>query len=243
MPSIQVGANALKYIEETTRTANAAPVAEGATKPESARAYTERTVLIEVIAALLPVSEQQLDDVPMIMALINSSLGMEVELAEEDQLLTGNGTSPQLQGFLTKTGVQTGAVAGGNVLTSFMSGLTAIRFTGFAEPSAAVWHPNDWQDVVTLQDADGRYIFGDPSTINTKQIWGVPAVVTPAETENTVLIGDFRMYAYVARRMGLRIDVGYVNDNFAKNLKTIRAESRLGLVIRRPGAFYKLTGA
>lgn len=243
MPSIQASENAIKYMEETTRTANAAPVAEGATKPESARVYTERTVLIETIATLLPVTEQQLADVPMIMGLINSSLGMEVELAEEDQILGGNGTSPQLQGFLTKTGVQTQAVAGDPVPTAFMKALTLIRFTGFAEPSAAVWHPNDWQDVVTLQDNQGRYIFGDPSSISIKQIWGVPAVVTPAETENTVLVGDFRLYAYVVRRMGLRIDVGYVNDNFAKNLRTIRAETRLALVIRRPAAFAKLTGA
>jgi len=243
MPSIPTSESAVKYMEETTNTRSAAAVAEAAAKPESARAYTERTVLVEVIATTLPVTEQQLSDVPQLMGVINATLGQEIELAEEDQILTGNGTSPQLQGFLTKTGVQTQAKGADPVPTAFVKAMTLIRFTGFAEPSAAVWHPNDWQDVVTLQDADGRYIFGDPSSSGIKQIWGVPAVVTPAETENTVLIGDFRMYSYLARRMGLRIDVGYVNDDFKKNLKTIRAETRLALVIRRPAAFCKLTGA
>lgn len=242
MPSIPTDYASVVYMEETTNTQNAASVAEAATKPESARVWTQRTVLVEVVATTLPVSEQQLADVPQIRGIIDTSLGQEVELAEETEILGGSGSSPHLQGFLTKTGVQTQAKGGDPVPTAFMKALTLIRFTGFAEPSAAVWHPNDWQDVITLQDLQGRYIFGDPSNIRVNQIWGVPAVVTPAETENTILVGDFRMYSYVARRMGLRIDVGYVNDNFAKNLRTLRAETRLALVIRRPAAFCKVTG-
>lgn len=242
MPTIRTDYPSVVYMEETTSTRNAAPVAEGATKPESGRAWTQRTVLVEVVATTLPVSEQQLSDVPMMMGIINSTLGQEVELAEEDQILTGDGSSPHLQGFLTKSGVQTQAVGADPVPTAFMKALTLIRYTGFAEPSAAVWHPNDWQDIVTLQDADGRYIFGDPSNIRVNQIWGVPAVITPAMTENTCLVGDFRMYANLVRRLGLRIDVGYVNDDFKKNLRTIRAETRLALVIRRPAAFATVTG-
>jgi len=242
MPSFPISEKGVEYMEETTITRLAAAVAEGGIKPESARAFTIRTANAEVVATTLPVTEQQLADAPFLMAYINATLGQEIELAEEDQLLTGTGTSPQLQGFLTKTGVQTQAKGTDPVITAFFKALTLIRFTGFAEPSASVWHPNDWQDVVTLQDANGNYIFGDPSSINVNRLWGIPAVVTPAETENTILIGDFRMYAYIVRRMGLRIDIGWVNDQFKTNTKTIRAETRLGLVIRRPSAFAKVVG-
>lgn len=243
MPSFPITEYAIQYMEETTWTGNAAPVAEAGTKPESARALTARTVNAEVIATTLPVTEQQMQDIPFLMAYINATLAQEVELAEEAQLLTGNGSTPNLQGFLTKTGVQTQAKGADSVPTAFVKALTLVRFTGYAEPDASVWHPNDWQDVLTLQDADGRYIFGDPSSINVNSLWGVPVVVTPAETENTVLIGAFRMFSYIIRRTGLRIDIGWINDNFAKNIKTIRAELRAGLVIRRPSAFVKLTGA
>jgi hypothetical protein len=60
--------SAVVYMEETTNTNNAAPVAEGAVKPEDAFAYTQRTVTIEVIATTLPVTpdsgdyQLQLDD-------------------------------------------------------------------------------------------------------------------------------------------------------------------------------------
>lgn len=242
MPSMQISERGIEYMEETTYTPNAAPVAEGATKPESARVFTPRTAIAEVMATTLPITEQQLADAPFLMGYINATLGMEIEILEEAQLLTGTGSSPQIQGFLTKSGVQTQAKGADPVPTAFMKALTLVRFTGYSEPDAAVWHPNDWQDVVTLQDLQGRYIFGDPSTIRINQMWGVPAVVTPSETENTILVGAFRMYSYIVRRMGLRVEMGYVNDNFAKNLKTIRAETRLALVIRRPAAFCKVTG-
>jgi HK97 family phage major capsid protein len=241
MPSIRTDGPAIKYMEETTFTRAAAGVSEGGTKPETARAWTERTVLVEVIACVLPVTEQQLMDVPQIMGLITASLGTEIALAEEDAVLNGNGTSPQLQGFLTKTGVQTAAAGTSPLETAIFNAFTQVRFTGFAEPSAVVINPTDWQTVVTHQATTGFYIYGPPQETVAQRVWGVPTVVTPAMAQGTALIGDFATYAYVVRRMELTIAVGWINDNFTKNLRTIRAESRLGLVIRRPSAFATIT--
>jgi HK97 family phage major capsid protein len=242
MREVPTNAASIVYMEETTHTAGAAVVAEGAAKPESEYVFTQRTVLVEVIATLLPITDQQLDDVPQIRGLIDGMMAEDVARAEETQILTGTGTSPQLQGFLTKTGVQTQAKGADPGPSAVYKAITLVRFTGFAEPDGVVFHPNDWQDIRLLQDTTGRYIWGDPWVPGPEMIWGVPVVVTPAETENTALVGAFRQYAYIARRMGLRVEIGYVNDNFAKNLKTIKAETRIANVIRRPQAFCKVTG-
>jgi HK97 family phage major capsid protein len=154
--------NAIVYMEETTNTNNAAVVAEGAVKPESAFAFVQRTVNIEVIATTLPVSEQQLDDIPMLMAMLNQRLALHIQLAEERELLTGTGEAgTHLQGFLTKSGVLTQARGADPIETAFFNAITQVRVTGLAEPDAGVIHPQNWATVVTHQTTIGSYVWAN----------------------------------------------------------------------------------
>lgn len=243
IPQTEVtGINAVRYMEITTFTNAAAPVAENAAKPESALAATERTVPIEVIATYLPVTNQQLDDVPMIRQVIDNQLRMMLLLTEETQLLSGSGTTPQLTGFYNKSGIQTQAKGADDTPTAIFKAMQKVRSVGFAEPSGVVLHPDDWTDIRTLKTVDGIFIWGSPAEAGPERIWGKPVIITTAATSGTGLTGDFSMWSHITRRMGITIEVGFINDDLIKNKRTILAEERLALEIYRAAAFATITG-
>ena len=242
MPNTPTDRDSPAWMEETTFTNNAAPVTEGAAKPESALAYTERTEPCQVIATTLPVTEQQLDVESMIMSMINNRLITQLNLSREDQILNGSGTPPALTGYLNKSGIQTQAKGADPSPSAIHKAMTKVRWTGYAEPTAIVINPSDWEDIRLLQDATGNYVWGAPSVAGTMSIFGLPIVVTNLIAAGTALVGDFRMYSELFNRWGVRVEVGYVNDVFAKNRRTLRVESRDCLAIYRAAAFCTVTG-
>jgi HK97 family phage major capsid protein len=69
-------------------------------------------------------------------------------------------------------------------------------------------------------------------------LWGKRVVATPHIPAGYVLVGDFNEGGMVLRRSGLQVNVSNSNGtDFAQGLWTIRADSRLGLMIERPELF------
>jgi HK97 family phage major capsid protein len=235
--------NAITYIEETTFTNAAAAVDEGAAKPESALAFTERTDNVRKIATWIPATSELLSDVKGFQSYLEGRLRFMVKRTEEVQLLVGDGTAPNISGILDRSGIQTQAKGADPTPDAVYKAMTKIMSVGFADPTGVVFHPNDWQDIRLLRTADGIYIWGSPADIGPDRIWGLPVRKTTAMTENTALVGAFTPYAQVFEREGVTVTISTEHSTyFVENKVAVLAEERLALAVYRPSAFCTVTG-
>lgn len=243
IPSIPWGQAAYTYMEETTFTNNAAETAEGGTYGEAALVLTERSSTVRKIAVWLPVTDEQLEDVPGARGYVDARLRFMLQQRLDGQILTGNGTAPNLEGVNNVTGIQTQALGADPVPDAVYKALTKVRVTGRAMPNAAIFHPNDWQGVRLLRTADGVYIWGNPSEAGPERIWGIQVVQSDGQTENTAVVGDFANFSLLAVRRGIDVQVTNAHSDFFINGKqAIRADMRAALVFTRPAAFATVTG-
>jgi HK97 family phage major capsid protein len=243
IPVSRTGQEAIKYMEETTRTHAAAEKAEGVAFAESTFQLTERTQAVEKITDSVPVTDEQLEDVAMVSSYLQSRLTFGLRQRLDLQCLLGNNTPPNLRGIKAFTGIQTQAKGGDPVPDAIMKAMTLVRVTGRAIPTHVVIHSTDWQNIRLLRTVDGLYIWGHPSEAGPARIWGLPVVEQDADTAGTAVVGSF-MPAWISlfERRGITVDIGYVGDQFKEGKRTIRADTRWSLVGFRGAAFCTVTG-
>ena len=234
---------AVVYMEETVFTNNAAEVAEGNPYGESRLKLDEVTEPVRTIGTWIPVTDTQLEDEPQARGYINNRLPFMLRQRLDSQILVGNGTAPNLRGFLNRTGIQTQAKGADPTPDAFYKAMTKVQVTGQAMPSAHFMHPNDWQEIRLLRTADGIYIWGSPSETGPARMWGLPVATVQAITEGTGLTGDFQNFTELTMRRGVDVQVSNShNDFFTSAKQAIRADIRAALCVYRAAALCTVTG-
>lgn len=116
---VPVQSDAVKYGKQTLRQNNARIVAEGTSKPYSNYKWEDATATIETIAHLAKLTLQALADAPRLAAEVESEMRFGLAMAEEAEILNGDGTTGHLSGLMdnaTAYAVPAGMDAG-NILT------------------------------------------------------------------------------------------------------------------------------
>ena len=230
--------NALEYVRETGFTNNAGMVAEGAKKPESALTFDSVTTSPKVIAHWIKASRQVLDDMPQLQSHIDGRLIYGLKLKEENQILNGDGTGQNLAGIIPQASAYAAPLTIAKATRIDVLRLAMLQAVLAEYPASGfTLNPTDWAGIELTKSTDGQYIIGVPQSGTTPTLWGLPVVQTQAITVGKFLTGAFAMGAQVFDRWQSRVELGYENDDFTKNLVTILAEERLALAVYRPEAF------
>lgn len=241
IPQIGTQSNVVSYFQEATVTHTIAGALEGAEKGNFTLTGAAVTEELEVIAGMGAVTRQTLRDMPFMAAFINNRMTYKLREVEEDQVLNGNGTSPALNGILTRT-TSTLSQGTDTLLDALYKALDKGYEDGGYPSTAIVIRPSDWQNVALAKDANDRYYGTGPfAQIIGDSVWGVNVVKSRKIAAGTVLTGAFDQ-AFVARNGGLTIRTSeHHSDYFKKNKVAILVESDIALGVYAPLAFVELT--
>ena len=234
--TVPVSTLLVNSLREDTWNNSAAGVLQGAAKPESDITFEQYNVTVETIAHWIKVSNQLLADAPAIVAYIDARARDGLAQEVDRQLLLGNGTTPNLSG-LTDSGNYTAysAVSDDLVVDAINRAKYQLWATGNM-PDTAILNPADWGAMERTREGagSGMYLYGIPGTEAGNNPFGVRVVLSNYMPSGSFLIGALARSAVVYARQGATVEMGYVNDDFTKNLVTIRVEERLGLGVERP---------
>lgn len=241
--SLPANSDTVHYARHTvTGRGAASQQGKGAAKGYLNVEFEADTTPVETIAVLSKVSEQDIEDAARLMEIVNGEMALDINQETERQLLWGTGLNSELEG-LFEVGVPEfdRAAVGDTILDTIRRMRTDLRVAR-VRPSALAIHPMDWEEVELTKADDDHYIWAVVQTARGPQVWSLAAVEVdsleePTTGERRLLLGDFRRGATVYDRNQVRMAVGYVNDDFEKNLRTMRAEHRLGFAVKRDFAF------
>lgn len=232
--TIPTTSNMVSSLRELSWTNDAAEVSQGAAKPESDVTFEQYNVPIQTVAHWIKVSNQLLADAPAIVAYIDTRLRDGLAQRIDLQLLKGNGTSPNLSG-LTDSGNYTAytATSDDNLVDAINRAKYALWATGNM-PDTVIVNPADWGAMEISKSTYGEYLYKEPGMAAPTNPFGLQVVLSNNMTAGNFLVANLAQSALIYARSGAVIEMGYINDDFTKNLVTIRAEERLGLGVDRP---------
>lgn len=239
IPIAQVSTHLIEYARQVSRPTAAAPVAEGALKPESDMGFELVSLPTQVIAHWITASRQVMEDLPQLRDLIDTELRYGLREKEEAQLLTGNGTSPNLHGIIPQATAFAPPITidDATLIDQIGTALLQNALADFAA-DAIVLHPSDWMRIRLLKDASGWYLVSDPTGADVQRLFGLPVVATKAITQGRFLVGAFQEGAMIYDRWEPRVEISTQHaDYFTRNLIAILAEERLALAVKQPKAF------
>lgn len=234
VPTGQTGS--VEYTRQTTRTNAAAPTAEGAPAPASTYGWTKAETIIRKIAHVTHVTEEALSDAAMLEGEINGELAYGLDLVEEQQILTGNGTGQNLSGLITNATAFAAAAGLPNAqrIDRLRLAILQVTLNDYAA-DGIVMNPTDWAAIELLKDAENRYLFGVPANPGQPALWRLPVVESNSMTAGEWLVGAMRMAAtlYDRQENTLRISSEH-GDNFVEGMLTMKGTKRVALAVKRP---------
>jgi len=236
--------NLVRLVKETVTVKGARARQEGEAYNASQIEVSPLDSPVKDITTLLPVTEDVLMDIPAMSAYLSMRLAKFVQLREEEELLTGDGTGAHLVGLQNLEDRTIAAQGADDIDTAVMKLCAKVFKNSFLDPKNVLMSPATWAAYVTLRTnlngGLGQFLAGPPTLASVRTIWGLPIVVTPVVPDDRVFVTN-PTAAMIFRNGGLRVEssTGY-GTYFGEGLVAIRGKVRVAFAVFRPQAIGEL---
>ena len=216
---------------------------QGDEKPQIHPTYSAVTAALVKKAAHLKETDELLNDAPYLESVVRGRGVYELQKAIESYLVST---------LLGTSGIDV-TVNDGISFDNLLKAKMAVEANTGYDADAIIINPADLQTLLLTKDGGntGQYLMGGPAYAPYGNgtygaylpIWGMKVVSTSAISSGTAIVGAFKACASVITKAGegLRVEVANQNeDDFVKNMITVRIEERILEAVRLPGGFAKV---
>ncbi len=226
----------IEWIDEKNQTGDCEFVVEGAIKPEIDMEFEPFLSSAKKIAGLIKVGEESLLDYDWLSDEIDKKLRRRHDIEKERGIIFGDSANAgEFDGITKNASAFVGGTLAGTIPTPnnydvIRASIAQIVNIGKGEfmPNYVLVNPDDAGAMDLTKGTDGHYMF-PPFVVNTpegvQQVSMVRVIEKPQITAGSFVIGDFTK-SHEREYVPFSIRIGYTDDDFKRNMRTIIGESR-----------------
>ena len=249
IPNGSTQSQVVRFPKESAYSDGAAAKAEGAALAQSDFNITATSVNMEKIGTYLRITEEMLNDTPQLTSYLSARVPSKVLSIEDNEILNGDGSSPNLDGLFTdgaafvtgSGGAFYQAVESANEYDVLVAALNQLALSNYQADSILL-NPTDLHKIILLKSTANEYLRNQIYTGVQPTIMGIPVTVNTAVTAGKFMVGNLAQATQLWIREGLSVEFSRDDStNFRDGFVTCRAVERVGLSNYQPNAIVQGT--
>jgi HK97 family phage major capsid protein len=249
LPLGSTDAQTIRFPKETAYSDGAAATAEAAAFGQSDFDLAASTVNVEKIGTYMRITGEMLDDIKQLTSYLSARVPEKVLSVEDNEILNGDGSSPNLDGLFTDGaafvvgagGAFYQAIESANEFDVLTVALNQLALSNY-QADTILLNPTDLHKMILLKSTTNEYLRNQIFSGLQPTINGIPVTLNTAVTAGKFLVGNLRQASQLWIRENLAVEFSREDsDNFQKNFVTVRAMERVALTNYLPNAIVQGT--
>jgi HK97 family phage major capsid protein len=249
IPNGSTDAQTIRFPKESAYDDGAAATAQGSTLPASDFDITATSVNVEKIGTFMRITEEMLADTPQLSSYLSARVPGKVLSIEDNEILNGDGSSPNLDGLFTdgaafvtsSSGAFYQAVESANEYDVLVAACNQLALSNY-QASTILVNPTDLHKIALLKATTNEYLRNQIYSGLVPTIMGVPVVANTAVTNGKFLVGDLNQATQLWIRENLSVEFSREDStNFRDGFVTVKVSERIALTNYQPNAIVQGT--